>query len=140
MQTYINRSENKVIDSWVAEGERWRLEGEYEPALKARGPIIELHLNWLDCLTFSDGDAYHWHKVGSPQSAAVNPKPLGLQHKISKKQQPVHACCVIFMSVKAVILAALYSMEHLASKSQIGYLMFQHPSTACQTLTVSCTN
>lgn len=55
-----------MIDSWVAEGEHWQLEGEYEPTLKARGPIIELHLNWLDCLTFSDGDAFHWTKVGVP--------------------------------------------------------------------------
>ena len=39
------------------------LEGEDEPALKFWGTSLELHMNWLDRLTFSDGDAYTWKKV-----------------------------------------------------------------------------
>lgn len=52
-----------MINAWVAEGERWVLEGEDEPAIKFRGAALELHLNWLDRLTFSDGDAYSWKKA-----------------------------------------------------------------------------
>lgn len=66
VQTYLNIKENRVINSWVAEGEHWRLEGEDEPSVKFRGATIELHLNWLDSLTFSDGDAYTWDKVAPP--------------------------------------------------------------------------
>ena len=63
MQTYLNIKENRVINSWVAEGEQWRLEGEDEPVVKFWGTSVELRLNWLDCLTFSDGDVYTWTKV-----------------------------------------------------------------------------
>ena len=52
-----------MINAWVAEGEKWMLEGEDEPALRFWGASMELHLNWLDRLTFSDGDAYSWKKV-----------------------------------------------------------------------------
>ncbi|CAL8466614.1 g6150 [Coccomyxa elongata] len=60
---YLNQKSNKVINAWVAEGERWMLEGEDEPALKFRGTSLELHMNWLDRLTFFDGDAYSWKKM-----------------------------------------------------------------------------
>lgn len=63
LQVYLNRKANRVINAWVAEGEKWMLEGEDEPALKFRGTSLELHMNWLDRLTFSDGDAYSWKKV-----------------------------------------------------------------------------
>ncbi|CAL5227335.1 g10278 [Coccomyxa viridis] len=61
--TYLNIKENRVINSWVAEGEQWRLEGEDEPVVKFWGTSVELRLNWLDCLTFSDGDTYTWTKM-----------------------------------------------------------------------------
>lgn len=51
--------------SWVAEGEQWRLEGEDEPQLKLRATSVEMCLNWLDTLMFSDGDMYTWKKVNS---------------------------------------------------------------------------
>ncbi|KAK9916529.1 hypothetical protein WJX75_003761 [Coccomyxa subellipsoidea] len=60
---YLNQKANRVINAWVAEGENWLLEGEDEPALRFWGASLELHLNWLDHLTFSDGDAYSWKKA-----------------------------------------------------------------------------
>ena len=60
-----------MINSWVAEGENWRLEGEDEPVVKFWGATVELRLNWLDCLTFSDGDAYTWTKVHRPGSGLM---------------------------------------------------------------------
>ncbi|EIE26339.1 hypothetical protein COCSUDRAFT_58876 [Coccomyxa subellipsoidea C-169] len=60
---YLNQKENRVINAWVAEGEKWMLEGEDEPALRFWGASLELHLNWLDRLMFSDGDAYSWKKM-----------------------------------------------------------------------------
>ncbi|BDA41103.1 Oxysterol-binding protein-related protein 1A [Coccomyxa sp. Obi] len=60
---YLNQKANRVINAWVAEGQQWMLEGEDEPTLKFRGPSLELHMNWLEHLTFSDGDAYTWKKM-----------------------------------------------------------------------------
>ena len=57
--------------SWVAEGERWRLEGEDEPKLRFQATSIEMCLNWLDNLTFSDGDTYSWKKVHSQDSLST---------------------------------------------------------------------
>ena len=65
VQSYLNIIENRVINSWVAEGEQWVLEGEDEPSVKIWPTCLELHLNWLDRLTFSDGDVYSWKKVPS---------------------------------------------------------------------------
>ena len=39
-QTYLNIKENRVINSWAAEGEHWKLEGEDEPR---QVPVV-LHL------------------------------------------------------------------------------------------------
>ena len=80
-----------MIDSWVAEGECWRLEGECEPALKARGATIELRLNWLDCLTFSDGDAFHWTKVDAQIVMAKPGLIQHLEHAESKKALRLYA-------------------------------------------------
>ena len=62
-QAYLNIKENRVINAWVAEGEQWVLEGEDEPSVKIWPTSLELHLNWLDRLTFADGDVYTWKKV-----------------------------------------------------------------------------
>ena len=75
MQTYLNIKENRVINSWVAEGEHWRLEGEDEPVVKFWGATVELRLNWLDCLTFSDGDTYTWTKVKRSSWFVCNVNP-----------------------------------------------------------------
>ena len=64
VQAYLSLKENRVIDAWVAEGERWVLEGEGEPAVKFKNTTLNLHLNWLDRLTFADGDVFTWKKVG----------------------------------------------------------------------------
>lgn len=63
MQTYYSGRKNRVINSWVAEGEAWLLEGEGEPAVRLKGTTLDLHLNWLDRLRFADGDAYAWDKA-----------------------------------------------------------------------------
>ena len=68
MQTYLSIKEQRAILSWLAEGESWRLEGEDEPSVKFHTTSVELQLNWLDKLTFSDGDVYTWKKVGSLSS------------------------------------------------------------------------
>lgn len=68
MQTYLSIKEQRGILSWLAEGESWRLEGEDEPSVKFHTTSIEMQLNWLDKLTFSDGDVYTWKKVGSRSS------------------------------------------------------------------------
>lgn len=65
LQTYLSLQEERGIVSWVAEGEHWRLEGEDEPKLRFRATSVEMCLNWLDTLTFSDGDVYTWEKVHS---------------------------------------------------------------------------
>ena len=62
-QTYLNIKENRVINSWMAEGEQWKLEGEDEPSVKFWGTSVEIHLNWIDALTFDDGDVFTWKKV-----------------------------------------------------------------------------
>ncbi|CAL5227336.1 g10279 [Coccomyxa viridis] len=66
--TYLSIKETRAIISWVAEGEHWRLEGEDEPSIKFHTTSVELILNWLDRLTFSDGDIYSWKKMttGAP--------------------------------------------------------------------------
>ncbi|CAK0756209.1 hypothetical protein CVIRNUC_002436 [Coccomyxa viridis] len=61
--TYLSLQEERGIVSWVAEGEQWRLEGEDEPKLRFRATSVEMCLNWLDTLTFSDGDVYTWEKL-----------------------------------------------------------------------------
>ena len=63
LQTYLSIKEARAINSWVAEGEYWLLEGEDEPNVKFSGATVEIHLGWLDRLTFSDGDVYTWKKV-----------------------------------------------------------------------------
>jgi hypothetical protein len=68
VQTYLSIKEQRAIVSWLAEGKSWRLEGEDEPSIKFHTTSIELQLNWLDRLTFSDGDVYTWKKVEIAQS------------------------------------------------------------------------
>jgi hypothetical protein len=63
MQVYLCKKENRVINAWIAEGETWMLEGEDEPSIKISIPSLELDLNWLDRVTFADGDVYSWKKV-----------------------------------------------------------------------------
>jgi hypothetical protein len=74
-QTYYSGRANRVINSWVAEGAAWVLEGEGEPAVRLKGATLDLHLNWLDRLAFADGDAYAWDKARA-------------------KTTTLHACCV----------------------------------------------
>ena len=74
-----------MINSWVAEGEHWRLEGEDEPDVKFWGTTVELCLNWLDCLTFSDGDTYTWMKV---PSSAFSSTQIVIAFCRSKLQPP----------------------------------------------------
>ena len=63
LQTYLNIKENRVVNSWMAEGEHWKLEGEDEPSVRFWGTSVEIHLNWIDALTFDDGDVFTWKKV-----------------------------------------------------------------------------
>lgn len=45
------------------QGAQWELSGEDEPRVRFWGSSVDIHLNWTDVLTFSDGDTYSWRKV-----------------------------------------------------------------------------
>lgn len=83
MQAYLNQKANRVINAWVAEGENWLLKGEDEPALRFWGASLELHLNWLDHLTFSDGDAYSWKKARTQLGAKLSHRLFGIVAPLS---------------------------------------------------------
>ena len=60
-----SKESNRVVNSWVADGQNWLLEGEAEPRVKNRGTSVDITLNCLYHLTFADGDVYTWDLVGS---------------------------------------------------------------------------
>ena len=44
---------------------------------------MELHLNWVDCLTFYDGDVYTWKKVRIPQNPPSEARQIVLPFSIN---------------------------------------------------------
>jgi hypothetical protein len=60
-----------VTSSSCVQGAKWELSGEDEPRVRFWGSSVDLHLNWTDVLTFSDGDTYSWRKVRCPQGACA---------------------------------------------------------------------
>ncbi|KAK9916573.1 hypothetical protein WJX75_004348 [Coccomyxa subellipsoidea] len=70
----------RIINAWHAEGAKWELSGEDEPRVRFWGSSVDLHLNWTDVLTFSDGDTYSWRKGTSNISGLISGN-LVITHK-----------------------------------------------------------
>lgn len=72
-----------LVCSLSLQGAKWELFGEDEPRVRFWGSSVDLHLNWTDVLTFSDGDTYSWRKVRCPQGAcACLPHTSFCQHLV----------------------------------------------------------
>ena len=65
-QSYYCGATNRVVNSWIGEGQNWLLEGEAEPKVNNKGTSVDVFLNCLYQLTFADGDVYTWDLVRGP--------------------------------------------------------------------------
>ncbi|EIE26264.1 hypothetical protein COCSUDRAFT_32122 [Coccomyxa subellipsoidea C-169] len=74
------RGSTRIINAWHAQGAQWELSGEDEPRVRFWGSSVDIHLNWTDVLTFSDGDTYSWRKGTSNISGLISGN-LVITHK-----------------------------------------------------------
>ena len=84
-QVHHDLKANRFIQAWAAFGSAgWQLEGECEPDVSfGLGSLTILGDNWLNTVTFRDGEQFTWNKARRLQLTACSGRILQMLHTCS---------------------------------------------------------